>query len=35
MIDDFRQLKNEINNLNNENIVIKLDEEEVIFEDIL
>lgn len=34
MIDDFRQLKNEINNLNNENVVIKLDEEEVIFDDI-
>ena len=34
MINDFEHLKNEIDNLNNENILIKLDGEEVILDEV-
>ena len=34
MIDDFEHLKNEMDNLNNGNMLIKLDEEEIILADV-
>ena len=34
MINDLEHLKNEIDNLNNENILIKLDGEEVILDEV-